>query len=68
MNNYPSDNMNGSNEILLPHYSAEKVAGKTVSEWFIECPYSETERNQIAWGIMHICFAFWHEFADPPLG
>lgn len=64
--NYPSE-ANGTEEMLLPHYAAERLAGKTVSRWFTECPYAEVERNQIAWGIMHICFAFWHDFADPSL-
>ena len=50
-----------------PHYSAEVIAGKKVSEWFVGFPFTEIERNKITWGILHICFAFWYEFADPIL-
>ena len=59
--------MNLSNPTSTPHYSSETVAGKTISEWFVEYPPTEVERNEVTWGILHICFAFWYEFADPLL-
>ena len=51
----------------VPHFSAEVVAGKTVSSWFTGYPFTEVERNDVTWRILHVCFAFWHEFADPVL-